>query len=476
MNIEQRSRQLGVLSAIGFTPRALGGLLLREAAAIALVGGIVGLGLAVAYTAVMVHGLRTWVGRRDGHLPAFPPRESRNSRHRPDDHAHPCGPDCPRHAFAASSRRRPRALPPAASGPSASAFAHAAALFTASLSSLLVATAAALIAIASYGRIPSQAAFLSAGGCLLIGGLFAIRAVVEPAYTGRALRTLEGLALRSAGYRPARAVLTASLIALASFTLVTVASMKQRPPEDPRSPAAGTGQNALIITADIPIPGDLNTPLGRRILGLERPDDPLLARARFTNLRAWQGQDASCLNMTQPTQPTILELPPYLAENIPPIRDARDTGPTTQPIDHFVRAVVAKETAEYILHVKPGDALPIVDQTGTPRQLVISTLHGPTIFQSEVLIPHDDFRRLFPHQSGFSTILVACSAADEKPLAQLLESELGDFSVTIESTADRLARFQRVANTYLSTFQALGSFGPVAGNAWSGRRAPSHRL
>ncbi len=60
LNIEQRARQLGLLSAIGFAPRRLRRLALGEGMLLALIGGIVGLAGAVAYTWLIMAGLRTW--------------------------------------------------------------------------------------------------------------------------------------------------------------------------------------------------------------------------------------------------------------------------------------------------------------------------------------------------------------------------------------------------------------------------------
>jgi putative ABC transport system permease protein len=464
LGLEQRARQLGVLSAIGFSPRVLRGLLLREALLIAVLGGLLGLALAVVYSGLMTYGLRTWwVGATGTSYLSL--------------HVEPL-------TLVTGlvitlvlviltiyvSLRRILKTPAArlvagAIGPDR-VRAHSRRRIVYSLVSLVLAMAAGTSVAASRGgKLDPQAAYLLAGGILLVTGLFGLRAIIEPGRGVGAVKSLANYALRSAGYRPTRAILTASLIALASFTLVTVASMKQQPPKDPRDPAAGTGQNALILTADIPITGDLNTAVGRKVLGLQNPDDPLLSRAHFTNLRAWQGQDASCLNMTKPTSPTILDMPPYLAEKLPAAATPPATGPqmSQEPPEHFVPCLIAEETSKYILHLDAGEHLDIVDQNGLPRHLVISTLHGSTIFQSEVMIPAEAFRRLFPHQTGFSVILIQCPVGDEKTLAQLLESELGDFSVTIESTTARLARYQKVANTYLATFQALGSFGLLLG-------------
>ena len=60
LNIEQRARQLGLMSAVGFSPGALRMLALREGMALAIVGGVIGLGGAIGYTDLIMLGLRTW--------------------------------------------------------------------------------------------------------------------------------------------------------------------------------------------------------------------------------------------------------------------------------------------------------------------------------------------------------------------------------------------------------------------------------
>src|SRR4029078_10018461 len=46
---------------------------------------------------------------------------------------------------------------------------------------------------------------------------------------------------------------------------------------------------------------------------------------------------------------------------------------------------------------------------------------------------------------------------------ELLATNLGDYAVSVDRTADRLAAYAQVKNTYLSTFQTLGSLGLMLG-------------
>ena len=60
LNVEQRARQLGLMSAVGFSPSSLRRLSLSEGMILALIGGVIGLAGAVGYTSLIMYGLRTW--------------------------------------------------------------------------------------------------------------------------------------------------------------------------------------------------------------------------------------------------------------------------------------------------------------------------------------------------------------------------------------------------------------------------------
>lgn len=476
LSVEQRSRQLGLLAALGFAPQRIRRIILAEGLLLALLGTFLGTLGGLAYTALMIKLLTTlWlpaVGTTELHLHAAPAslltgaaislllsaltlilsaRKLAQSQPLALLAGHT---ESPTTTHPSKSSKRPLAL----------IIGHW---------SLVIATVAAALAIllaTLFQALKPEIACLLSGLTLLLAALFYVRRFLRrPLVIGHWSLNLRSLALRNARLRPTRSLLVIALIACASFILILVGSMKQSAPADPALIPSGTGGYRLILTADIPLLGDLNTPQGRNLLGLRDPNNPLLTRARFTNLHAWQGQDISCLNMTKPTQPTILGIPTDLYsrfdltraksgainqtfEIMLPIR-ATDPIPTTADAD----------TAQYILHLNLGDTLPLTDQTGATRQLHLTTLLHSSIFQSELLIPDYYFRLLFPLQTGTSVILIECPPQDAAPLARLLESELDDFSVLVEPTTARLQRYKDVANTYLATFQTLGGFGLLLG-------------
>jgi ABC-type antimicrobial peptide transport system permease subunit len=60
LGIERRSTNIGLLSAVGFSPRRTRSLFLIEGLLVVVVGGIIGVAAAVGYASLMVYGLKTW--------------------------------------------------------------------------------------------------------------------------------------------------------------------------------------------------------------------------------------------------------------------------------------------------------------------------------------------------------------------------------------------------------------------------------
>ncbi|MDA2924137.1 ABC transporter permease, partial [Acidobacteria bacterium AH-259-L09] len=86
-----------------------------------------------------------------------------------------------------------------------------------------------------------------------------------------------------------------------------------------------------------------------------------------------------------------------------------------------------------------------------------------SIFQSELLISEANFLKHFPSQSGYSYFLIEAPLEKRQEMASLLESNLNRHGLDATSTAEVLASYLAVENTYLSTFQTLGGLGLLLG-------------
>jgi ABC-type antimicrobial peptide transport system permease subunit len=112
--------------------------------------------------------------------------------------------------------------------------------------------------------------------------------------------------------------------------------------------------------------------------------------------------------------------------------------------------------------VKVGDEL-VVDHSNGPLRLLIVGALSDSVFQSELLMSEKNFLRLFPAEEGYRMFLIDVPNDEASQAATVLEDRLSDFGFDVVSTAERLANFHRVENTYLSTFQMLGGLGLMLG-------------
>ena len=468
--VEQRARQFGVFQAMGFTPGALYRMTWAEGMTLALVGSIVGLGCAIGYTWLMIAGLRTWWADAVGTTALRIYVEPRTLL---------IGLVASLVIAAAAvtwAARALRRVEPVRllSGRwnDAHTTKRSAARVAAALTILCAAGGTLMVLMGVAQKLSNEAAFFGGGALLLLASLCAVHWFVR-SRAGRATNqpslSFATLGMRGAAMHPPRTLLTVSLVAFASFLLVAVAGMRQGPIADAGDRRSGTGGYHLIVHADVPLLADLNTPQGRAELGMRLTDAPVWQDVRFTAMRRWAGQDASCLNLTRPTAPTILSVSEQM------IRDNRFSfvgatervdNPWTlleRPAGDDIPMIADAETARYILKLGLGETLSIQDQDGRARNLRLVAMLKGSIFQSELLIGEASFKRLFPSQSGAGVVLVDTSAARANDVSRALADELEPFAVTVERTADRLAAYQRVANTYLSTFQTLGSLGLLLG-------------
>ena len=474
LGIEQRAREVGTLQAIGFSDAGIRRLFLAEGTLLAIIGSLLGLIGAVAYAAFLMYGLRTWwvgavgttaltlhvswvwmvVGALGGVAAAVVCIFVTLRR---------LGRSSTRSLLAGSledvSRKGAKTQRKAFLG----GFAPLREIFFAfvlTLAGLFLLIAGALQAI------PRVAAFFGGGVILLIAGVLYLSSWLKrskrPPIQGVGWWTVARLGFRNATYRPGRTVLCITLIAAAAFIIVAVDSFR-RSGVSAADRKSGTGGFPLLAESLLPVVHDLNTPAGREALNLSNDD------ATFVSLRVRPGDDTSCLNLYQPRNPKIVAPPESF------IQDNRFTfqsslGSEANPwllldrqFDNGVVPVIGDANSlTYVLHVKVGDEL-VVDHSNGPLRLLIVGALSDSVFQSELLMSEKNFLRLFPAEEGYRMFLIDVPNDEASQAATVLEDRLSDFGFDVVSTAERLANFHRVENTYLSTFQMLGGLGLMLG-------------
>jgi putative ABC transport system permease protein len=478
LGVEQRLRQVGILRASGYDIAHVRRLMLAEAGMLALIGSVLGMAGAVAYAYVIVYGLETWwvgavgttlldvyvrpltlaLGAAAGLIAALL---------------------CIVWSLRAVARQSPRALLAAHSLDAPSLGDTRRAWRSRRIAVVLTVLGASLLTLGFVSRSSQAGAFFGAGAALLSASLLFLsswlRARDARAITGDSQWPVARLGFRSAAYRPSRSVLSAALIAAAAFIIVSVDAFRRGEGDHSADPRSGTGGFALLARSDVPIVHNPNDPAGRDALLLNAPEFSSVRVARF---RIKPGEDASCLNLYRPGNPTIIAPEAsFISSNRFTFTDslAESEEERANPwlllrrtSDDGTVPVIADATSlQYVLHASVGDTFTM--DIGAERPLTLRFVGAlrDSVLQGELVMGEEHFIRLFPGQQGFRFFLLDApdvrTADEAAALAEVVEKALAPFGVDAIGTAERLAAFHRVENTYLSTFQALGGLGLLLG-------------
>lgn len=320
----------------------------------------------------------------------------------------------------------------------------------------------------------AQAGAFVGGGMFLLGtGLLWCwyRLELSPE-SRRNIATPNDLAASNAKRAPTRSILAISLVAVASFLILSM-SLFQASPSAP-----GLGGFQLMGRSQSPIYEELGNPKARQdALG---EDAKTLDTTQIVSLRLRGGDDASCNNLYQADEPQVLGISSKIKEidqgqdgrsefawfqtkspNAWESLEAEAIGSSDRPIP----VVLDQNTALWALHLGgyvgerfkfEFDEKPIWFET-------VGVLQN-TILQGSLIIGEKNFQRVFPSISGYRSFLVkAPESADIDEIRNILEKGWQDPGLSMVSSASVLEQLLAVQNTYLSAFQLLGTLGLLLG-------------
>ena len=478
---ERRAKEVGLLLAAGYSPTLVKRLLLAEGLAVAGVGALVGIGLAVLYAggmlrvlaglwpdssvggflrlhvqpgsllagfalSVVVSLLSVWLSLR-GLVTVPPPQLLRGVT----------------------------SVPRVGLGRSLGGWWLPAVLAIAGVGSAVGGTTRGNPDERSMG-------FFFGGGLVLVAGLMAVRRWLRVVPRGRPTSPA-ALGGRNPGRQPGRSLLTAALIALGVFLVVSVESFRRRPDGDFAAKTGGSGGFALVADSDVPLFRPFDSGPGRddlldRLQAAYQRDTTanpaerlkeataLLDRLTAFALRRRDGDDASCLNLYQAGRPRVVGMPDALIDR-GGFRFSQTLATTpeekanpwlllrTPDPDGTVPFVAEQNTALFMLKIQPGGTLTVPDEAGKPQTFRLVGLLVDSPFQSELLVGDAAFRRLYPHTEGYRAFLI--DTPDPDAVTGLLETGLRSAGFAVTPTAKRVAAYQAVVGAYLTTFQLLGA-------------------
>jgi ABC-type lipoprotein release transport system permease subunit len=467
LGIEQRAREVGLLRALGWTARRVRRLLMAEGLALAGLGSLFGVAGALGFAWLVLWGLRTiWVdtvGLRTLHLSFTAGSIAAGAL----GTVVAAGLSI-RLALRALRHASPRALL-AGGGGEARVSAPRWPVWAAGAAYL---GAAALVLASARGALPAAAGFFGAGFLLLGGSLALVSHRLTRPRRG-APASAGALGLRNASWRPGRSVLVVALIASGTFVVVAVGAFRRSAQEATADRRSGHGGYALVGESSLPLLFDPGSQDGRDALGLPAA---LVADVSIARFRLRPGDEASCLNLYRPQRPRVLGVRTSFAREgrfafaaSLAATDAERANPwlllDRLPEDGTVPAIADANSLEYVLHHRLGDVMEIDRGTGAPLRLRFVATLRDSLFQGELLVAERPFLAAFPDDPGYRFFLIDAPAARAQEIAGALESGLERLGLDLSSAPERLDRFHRVENAYLSTFQTLGALGLLLGTA-----------
>jgi len=351
--------------------------------------------------------------------------------------------------------------------------------------------------------------FFAAGAAALIGLLAGVRLLLgrsRPA--DQPLRTLAGLAWSGLRQGRSRAFSVAAIVACAEFLIVAVSSFSLQPPPRPHDRDSPTGGWTFLASFGTATGIDPADPVERDALGLSDDARSAIAECTIARIRSSAGDDASCVNLYAPTQPTLLGVGASFIDrggfrfvDHAPLASASPAGPAaavpnpwrllergsvpaaagqpdgagglveTAPLQAAapVPVIIDQATAQWALKLGGvGSRFDLPIEGGVARFEIVGLLE-PGILQGFLIVSERSFERLFPRRSGYAMALVdagpTADAAREARVAGAISSAWADAAATVTRTIDRLRSLQAVQNTFLSGFQALGTLGLLLGAA-----------
>jgi ABC-type lipoprotein release transport system permease subunit len=481
LGIEQRLREIGILRATGFAGSRIRNLFLAEGLILATVGSLVGLAGAASYGWLMMYGLRTWwvdaVGTRLLSLHLSPTSLIIGG----------AGGVVAALIFIYWTLRSVAAASPRsllgggmekAKGKrqkDASTGFHFSPMVAAVALGIL---GMVLLVAASLGLIGQVAGFFGAGISLLVAFICyqsaRLRRDKRRAIEGQGWWSVSQLGFRNVTYRPGRSVLCIALIASATFIILAVDAFRRDSVTASNDRKTGTGGYSLLAESVVPLVPDPVTREGREALNLFDDLNNLFDEVSFTRFRLRPGDDASCLNLYQPRNPRLLAPGPgFIESNRFAFQDSlAETGEEEEnpwlllereDRTGAIPVIADANSMTYVLHKKLGDEIVIDSGVADPLRLRLVASLSDSVFQGELLMSEKNFTRAFPDQEGYRFFLLDVPLERSSEAATLLEDRLSDYGFDVSRTAERLAGFHRVENTYLSTFQTLGGLGLLLG-------------
>ncbi|MFC1560887.1 FtsX-like permease family protein [Candidatus Latescibacterota bacterium] len=315
--------------------------------------------------------------------------------------------------------------------------------------------------------------FFSAGFLLLIGGIAFVNffIVKKVDHVNDTKLSLVNIGIRNNIRKRFRSLAIIALLACGIFIVFTVGANRRNLSNNAEKRESGTGGFALFGESVIPILYDLNSEQGHNFYSLSEID---VENVKFVSFRVKEGEDASCLNLNRVSTPQLIGVNPDELSK----RNSFSFAKTTEEVNSkspwdileqvfpgdVIPGIADQTVIVWGLGKSVGDTLIYVDESGKTFKIKLVGGLANSIFQGNIIISEKAFINKYPSISGSKLFLVDAPFSKIESIKQKISRALQDQGIDLIPTYDRLAQFAKVENTYLSIFLLLGTFGLILGS------------
>ena len=319
--------------------------------------------------------------------------------------------------------------------------------------------------------------FFGAGALVMTSGLAFASMAMKRSGTGQSIaQSIWQMGTRNIARRPSRSLAVMGMMAGGIFIVMAVNAFRLGGVTDITRRDSGTGGFALIGESSLPIYEDLNSQAGMDAFGL---DEEILKSASVVPFRVREGDDASCLNLNRAQNPVLVGVS---AAKLSERKAFRFIGEgswdllTKSAEDEAIPGIADQATAMWGLGKGVGDTLDYTDGKGRPVKVQIVGLLAGSILQGKLIIDERAFLDRFPDAAGYKFLLIDSPPAKTTEVSEHLTRQLEARGLALESANARLAEFNAVQNTYIGIFTVLGGLGVLLGTAGLGVLLARHVL
>lgn len=292
-----------------------------------------------------------------------------------------------------------------------------------------------------------QGAFFLVGFGVLVAGLAFFRMRLGKVGSLGELSPA-GVAKVNLSRRASRSLTVVGVLAAGVFLVLSVASFRKNGGQDWQEKKSGAGGFAWWVETTTPVNRPADAEGEVEWFGLNS----------LVPFRIGAGDDVDCFNLTASDQPRLLGVDAGLLEG----RFITSDEWTILKGDG-VPAFVDETTMMWVLKKKVGDELMYQDEWGNEFPVTIAGVVKDSIFQGSVIVDEAKLLAKYPSMGGYSLFLAP--DLDDK---ELLQEETADLGGKVTATQDRMAAFHEVENTYIAIFNVLGGLGIILGSVGVG--------